>query len=56
MGTLWHSYAKARELIELPFGVVRWVGPVIGVLDLLLWDLSLLRQQRNVLGSCEKIR
>ena len=33
MGTLWHSCAKVREPIELPFGVVSGVGPVIGVLD-----------------------
>jgi len=33
MGTLWRSCAKVRKPMELPFGVVRGVGPVIIVLD-----------------------
>ena len=33
LGTLWHSWAKVCEPIELPFGVVSGVGPSIGVLD-----------------------
>jgi len=32
-GTVWHSYAKVHEPIELSFGVVSGVGPGIGVLD-----------------------
>ena len=31
-GTLWHSCVKVRAVIELPFGVMSWVGPGIGVL------------------------
>jgi len=31
MGTLLHSCAKVREIIELLFGVVSVVGPGIGV-------------------------
>ena len=26
-------YAKVREAIDMPFGVVSWVGPGIGELD-----------------------
>jgi len=33
MATLVHSCEKVREATKLPFGVVIWVGPVIGVLD-----------------------
>jgi len=33
MGTLLHSCAEVRELIELSFMVISGVGPDIGVLD-----------------------
>ena len=33
MGTLWHSYAKLHELIEMLFVVVSKVGQGMGILD-----------------------
>ena len=33
MGSLWRSCARVRERSELWFGVVRWIGRGIGVLD-----------------------
>ena len=33
METLWRSCAKVREAIDLPFGVVSGVAPLIGTLD-----------------------